>query len=339
MEEQFVARSRQLMEQIKALSDQLDAMDVANGRHCQPNPRFVDEDDVVTFSEARSQWRSVWFDTRSPRWATLTVIHEPQIYLSNPSYVEEEDEFVDEEFQEDEFVYEDFKHGDVHDDVKDPSQRLVDWDSPPTYDIDINDKDLMGGSLSYDQEKEFVVDWVSPLIYDIYPKKEEPLENVNLSDNIENIVDESSTYHWLDESPKSEVFYLDVNEVDFLGVENILSHSLDVNAFDGFYAENNFMFKSEEIVDSFWEILMAHEREKMYDNRVKLEFFESIAESFQFDHRSLVVISELFLVGCYIVLILKRRGWNGLIGHPKDRGKNHLNSRTNSLKPGENDAG
>jgi hypothetical protein len=27
-----------------------------------------------------------------------------------------------------------------------------------------------------------------------------------------------------------------------------------------------------------------------------------------------------------------------VIGHPKDRGKNHLNSRTNSLKPNENDA-
>jgi hypothetical protein len=34
----------------------------------------------------------------------------------------------------------------------------VDWDSPPTYDIDINGKDLVGDSLSYDQEKEFVVD-------------------------------------------------------------------------------------------------------------------------------------------------------------------------------------
>jgi len=34
---------------------------------------------------------------------TLTVIRKPQIHLQNPSYVEEEDGFVDEEFQEDEF--------------------------------------------------------------------------------------------------------------------------------------------------------------------------------------------------------------------------------------------
>jgi hypothetical protein len=43
------------------------------------------------------------------------------------------------------------------------------------------------------------------------------LKKINLSYNIENFVDESSTHHVLDESPKSEVFDLDVNEVDFLG--------------------------------------------------------------------------------------------------------------------------
>jgi hypothetical protein len=56
------------------------------------------------------------------------------------------------------------------------------------------------------------------------------------------------------------------------------------------------MFISEEIVDPFLEILMVHEWEKICDNRVKLEFFESGAKSFQIDHRNLVVISELFLV-------------------------------------------
>jgi hypothetical protein len=75
----------------------------------------------------------------------------------------------------------------------------------------------------------------------------------------------------------------------------------------------------------------------MCDNRVKLEFFEFSAKSFQVDRRSLVVINEeLFIVGCYIVLFLKK---NGLIRHPNDHGKNHLNLRTNSLKPGDNDAG
>jgi hypothetical protein len=34
---------------------------------------------------------------------------------------------------------------------------------------------------------------------------------------------------------------------------------------------------------------------------------------------------------------LRRGEWNELTGHPKDRGKNRRNSRTNSLQPGEND--
>jgi hypothetical protein len=110
--------------------------------------------------------------------------------------------------------------------------------------------------------------------------------------------------------------------------------------FDYLYTQKNFMFKSEEIVDPFWEILMAHEQEKMCDNHLKLEFFKSNAKSFQVDHRSLVVISEvLFLVGCYIIFLLYRNEWNGLIWHPKDQGKNHLNSMMNFLNPCENDAG
>jgi hypothetical protein len=106
------------MEQIITLSEQIDAMDVANGRRCQPTPHFVDEDDMVTFIEAQSQRRKIPFDTRSPLWTTLIVICEPRIHLPNPSYVEDEDEFVDEEFQEDEFVDEEFKHGDIHENVE-----------------------------------------------------------------------------------------------------------------------------------------------------------------------------------------------------------------------------
>jgi hypothetical protein len=76
---------------------------------------------------------------------------------------------------------------------------------------------------------------------------------------LKKFVDESSINHLFDESPKNKVFDFDINEVDFLGIENILSNSLDVNAFDDYYyyyyyyyfTENNFMFKIEEIVDSF----------------------------------------------------------------------------------------
>jgi hypothetical protein len=103
--------------------------------------------------------------------------------------------------------------------------------------------------------------------------------------------------------------------------------------------ENNFISKRKETIDSFWEIFMVHEQENMYDCHVKPKFFESNVKSFQVDNHSLVVISEvLFIVGCYIVLLLKRKGWKGLTGLLKDRGKNHLNLRTNALQLGENDA-
>jgi hypothetical protein len=53
---------------------------------------------MITFRGVQSQWKKTWFDTQSLLHANLTVIHDPQIHLPNPSYVEEEDECVDEEF-------------------------------------------------------------------------------------------------------------------------------------------------------------------------------------------------------------------------------------------------
>ena len=69
--------------------------------------------------------------------------------------MDEEDEFVDEEFQEYKFIDDEFKLGDVHEDVEledveDPSQGFVDWDFPPTNDSDINDEYFVRGSLSYE---------------------------------------------------------------------------------------------------------------------------------------------------------------------------------------------
>jgi hypothetical protein len=134
----------------------------------------------------------------------------------NPVLVREQrgrdEEFVDEEFQEDEFVDDEFKDGDVHDDiehedVEDPSQGFVDWDSPPTYDTDINDEDLVGDSLSYDQEKGSVVDWVSPTIYDdIYPDEEDLLNEVSFLVNAIKFVEENNDCHVFDESPHNEGF-------------------------------------------------------------------------------------------------------------------------------------
>ena len=58
------------MEQIKVLSNQLATMDVINV-HCQlSTPHIMNEVDIVSFSEARSQRRKVWFDAKSLQQAT-----------------------------------------------------------------------------------------------------------------------------------------------------------------------------------------------------------------------------------------------------------------------------
>jgi hypothetical protein len=116
MEEQFAGMAERIGEQvhtqIETFANQFSTMGVINGCHCQPTLCYMDEDDVGTFSEVQSQWNKVRLDTRCLWYNTLTVIRKSQIHLPNPnpSYVEEEDEFFDEEFQEDEFIDEEFKH-------------------------------------------------------------------------------------------------------------------------------------------------------------------------------------------------------------------------------------
>jgi hypothetical protein len=44
------------------------------------------------------------------------------------------------------------------------------------------------------------------------------------------------------------------------------------------------------------------------------------------------------ILGCCLILILRKGECNELTGHPMDRGKSWPNSRSNSLQPGEDDA-
>jgi len=246
--------------------------------------------------------------------------------------------FVDEEFQEDEFVDEEFIHGDVHDDVehedvKDPSQGFVDWDSPPIYDIDIMDEDLMGDSLSYDQEKKYVVDleWVSPIICDdIYPDEDDLMNEVSfLVDEIK-FIEENNDYHVFDESPHNEGFQLsneEISYVDLIGIERFLSNSPSNKLDVGFgVLADNFNFCGQEIIDNSLKTFIERELEKI--------------GLFQFSVKLVVVMGcNLFIFWFQVTLVLKNTGWNELICHPKDRGKEDSNSRTNSFQPGETDAG
>jgi hypothetical protein len=251
-----------------------------------------------------------------------------------------DEEFVDEEFQEDEFVDEEFIHGDVHEDVEDPSQGFVDWDSPPIYDIDIMDEDLMGDSLSYDQEKKSVVDldWVSPIICDdIYPDEDDLLNEVSsLVDEIK-FIEENNDYHVFDESPHNEGFQWsneEISYVDFIGIERFLSNSPSNKLDVGFgVLPDNFNFCGQERIDNFLKTFMESELEKINERCEKIDLF-------QFSVRLVVVMGcNLFIFWFQVTLVLRNTRCNELIGHPKNRSKDDSNLRTNSFKLGETDAG
>jgi hypothetical protein len=222
-----------------------------------------------------------------------------------------DEEFFDEEFQEDEFVDEEFIHEDVHDDVehedvKDPSQGFVVWDSPPIYDIGIMDEDLMGDSLSYDQEKKFVIglDWVSPTICDdIYPDKDDLLNEVSfLVDEIE-FIEENNDYHVFDESPHNKGFQLsneEISNVDFIGIERFLSNSPSNKLDVGFSVlPDNFNFCGQERIDNSLKTFMECELEKINERREKIDLF-------QFSVRPVIMMGcNLFIFWFQVTLVLR----------------------------------
>ena len=124
------------------------------------------------------QWKT-WVEVEILRQANLTLIRQPQLYLTN-LYMEGEGELVDEEFQESEFINEEFKH----EDVEDPSQGFMDWDSPPAYDDDINEVDSNERPLSSDLEEEYKEDGSSLMFDGLYPEEDDPLEEEEPMDDI-----------------------------------------------------------------------------------------------------------------------------------------------------------
>ena len=131
-------------------------------------------------------------------------------------------------------------------------------------------------------KKDFSVDWVSPLIYDIYSNEDDLLKEVSFVVNTENFIEENNNYDVFDESHKFEGFNLEVEEIglmDFLGADNILSNSLD-DGFDKFcVVYENIMFKTEEIVNPFWEIFMARKMEKISKVHVKIALSQLVVKN------------------------------------------------------------
>ena len=91
-------------------------------------------------------------------------------------------------------------------------------------------------------EEDCSVDWASPPIYDTYPNE---------------VV--SSIHHVLDESSKREVFDL---EVDFLGVDAILSKTFNQNCDEIYGAEMTFLSKSKRVFVRNLGILIAYGKGK-----------------------------------------------------------------------------
>jgi hypothetical protein len=65
-------------------------------------------------------------------------------------------------------------------------------------------------------EEDFSVDWVSPPIYDIYPDKDDLLNEVNFVVDAIKFIEENNDYHVFDESPHNERFQLSKEEIRIL---------------------------------------------------------------------------------------------------------------------------
>ena len=126
--------------------------------------------------------------------------------------------------------------------------------------------------------------------------------------------------------------------VGFIGVDAILSNSSNQTCDEIYMVKNNFISKNEDVVAISLKFFMACEDKSVHKNQVKLEFSHSDVRSFQNNYHNLPIIKNItFVVGCCLVVILRKGEWNELTRYPKDCGKNRLNSRTNSLQHGEND--
>ena len=195
--------------------------------------------------------------------------------------MEEEKESVDGEFQESEFIDEEFEHEGIED--EDPSQGFVDWDSPPTYDDDVNEKNPVEEPLASDLEEEYEEDKFFPMFGSLYTDEDNQLEDEEPTDDI-------ADYEEVDESLSGEVSNYNEEEVefvDFLGVEDILNSPN--NDLGEFYAdEKNYTFTRKIMANLFLSIFMAHGREKEREKYGKVEYLPSDVQGFNDKYRGML---------------------------------------------------
>jgi hypothetical protein len=161
-----------------------------------------------------------------------------------------------------------------------------------------------------------------------FHKEEELLEEVNHSGSL-TVFDDNSIHHVLDESPEDEVF-------DF-SLSNFPNKNLDV----GFEVlEDIFNFCGQESINPFWEPFMESKLKKINEECVKIDLSQVSVRNFKSTiHNQVMMGCKLFLFQHQVMLMLRSTAWKGLIGHPKDQGKDDLNLRASSFQPEETDVG
>jgi hypothetical protein len=174
----------------------------------------------------------------------------------------------------------------------------------------------------------------------IFHEKEEPLEEVNLSDSLAILYD-NSIHYVIDKTPEDKVHDFSVEPidyVDFIGIDAILSNSSNQVCDEIFMAEGNVLSKGDRVIASYLRIFMAYGKDKALEKNDKFEVLPSGVWGFHDKRQGTPMMRSITLImRCCLVLILREGESNELTGHPKDRGKNRLNSRANSLQPREDD--
>jgi hypothetical protein len=267
-------------------------------------------------------FRETWSEAKSPQQANWTPTCQPQVHKPNPYSVEEEEESMDGMFQESNFIDEKFEHEGVED--EDPSQGLIDWDTPPIYDDDVNEEEPIEEPLESNPEEKYEEYGLHHMFSGLYPNADDQLEDEEPTDDItdyeeDDIADDDD----VDEDFSGEVPNFngeDVDYVDFLGVEDILN-SPNVGEF---YAdEKNYIFTRETMAHPFLSIFMACKRENEREKYGKVKYLPNDVQGFNYKHRGMPMMKCIaFIVVCCFVLTLRNGKRNELIGHPKDHGKN-----------------
>jgi hypothetical protein len=270
--------------------------------------KYENFDKKKVFRETRS-------DVRSPQQANWAHTCQPQIYTPNPYSVEEEKEFVDGEFQEFEVTDEEFEHECVED--EDTSQGFVDWDSPPIYDEDVDEEDSIEEPLASVLEEEHGEDGFFPMFSGLYPGEDEQLGGEEPTYDI-------AEYEKVDEGLSGDVFNYNEKEVeyvDFIGVNVILSNSSNQVCDEIYMAEGNVLSKGDRVVASYLKIFMAYGKEKAREKCGK-STQQCEVWGFHDKHRSMPMMMSVAFIGkCHLVVIWRKGEWNELTRHPKDRGR------------------